>query len=158
MSKLMRKINKIHTTGDSVKLGKRGGKDIYIIKTDIMRPPYAVACCQVNTISNRYEIIVDDEFMKLSDLLKEFTIYHELGHIVNGHFELEKYKMGWQNLKRLLGFKSVLEIQADSYAFVKMDCAKEMFKTFITSLYEGTQITSAIAADIKNRCDAVDKL
>lgn len=158
MSKLMIKINKIHTVGDSVKIGNRGGRNIYIIMVDIMPPQYSVAACQLNTISNRYEIMVDSSFMELSNNMKEFVIYHELGHIVHGHFEMGKRKMGWQNIKRLLGFKSFLETQADSYAFSKMCCAKEMFKTFIHNLYEGRQLTFAVAADIRNRCDAVDKL
>ena len=158
MSKLMKKINNIHTVGDSVKIGNRGGMNIYIIMTDIMPPQYSVASCLFNKRSNRYEILVDDSFMELSETMKEFVVYHELGHIVHGHFELPVRRMGWQNIKRLLGLKSSLEIQADSYAFSKMECSKEIIKTFIRNLYEGRQITFAVAADIRNRCNAVDKL
>lgn len=158
MSKLIRKINKIHTVFDSVKIGTRNGKDIYMMKAVIMPLQFSTAFCQFNITDNRYEILVDDSFMELPDLMKEFVIYHELGHIVNGHFDRDIRKTKWQNIKRLFGFKSVLETEADSYAFSKMGCGKEVFKEFIRNLYAGKEITFNVAADIRNRYNAVDKL
>ena len=158
MSKLINKINKVKTAFDAVIIGSYDDKPIYLTKAVIMPLEYTTSYCLFNSRSNRYEILVDDSFMSMPDIMKEFVVYHELGHIVNGHFELNKRKMYWQNIKRLFGFRSVLEAQADSYAFSKMLCNKEMIKTFIRNLYEGREITFAVAADIRNRCKAIDKL
>ena len=158
MSKLIKEINKVKTAFDAVKIGSYNGMPIYLTKAVIMPLEYTTAYCLFNSRSSRYEILVDDSFMDMPDLMKEFVVYHELGHIINGHFEMNRRKMYWQNVKRLFGFKSILEAQADGYAFSKMECSKEIIKTFIRNLYEGRQITFAVAADIRNRCNAVDKL
>ena len=112
-----------------------------------------------------YRICLDDWFFKLDDELKLFIIYHEVGHIMSGHLSLTPTAIGrilYNNIKRIIGFKSELEIEADRYCYNVFrkygGMKKREFKSLIRRLYEecknlGLNINSA---DILVRYRAVN--
>jgi Zn-dependent protease with chaperone function len=57
-------------------------------------------------------IVVDDEFLKLSEKTQLALIYHELGHFEYNHRESSFVR----SVKMCLGFVSQNEIDADAYA------------------------------------------
>lgn len=64
---------------------------------------WAIAGCMTDTV-NQIVIFVDDDYMHMSTDTQEFTIYHELGHIVHNH----NIKLGMRHIDQ--------EYEADTYA------------------------------------------
>ena len=85
---------------------------------------------------------VDDSFLKLSGNVKDFFVYHELGHILNGDITTDPTLTAKLLNQRLSGVIPEMEIKADEYAFDR-----------ITSMY-GIDGATYIVSMIKNKIDA----
>lgn len=81
------------------------------------------------SIGQRIVILVDDFYMNLPDDIKEFIIYHEIGHILNGDiFDIKfglflpKEKRHFVRIKRMFNSKEsiLMEEMADLYAADKV--------------------------------------
>lgn len=63
-----------------------------------------------------YMIVVDSDFLKLDENVRNYLLYHEIGHIKNNHLNMTKEKAKRTILLRRLGILPKMEIEADCYA------------------------------------------
>ena len=67
---------------------------------------------------NRYYIIADNNFRKVTNTAKRFLAFHELGHIINGDLEEKRFLKctiySW--LRQRFGIGNNLEFKADNHA------------------------------------------
>lgn len=78
-----------------------------------------------------YYIAYDKYFTKLSPTSQKFLIYHEIGHIENGDFEINNIPdINKMNLYRIFGITNKVEFKADEFAINKTG-KKAALKCFI---------------------------
>lgn len=67
---------------------------------------------------NRYYIIADNNFMKLSNTAKKFLVFHEMGHIANGDLEEKNFLKCtiMSFIRRFFGISNKMEFKADLHA------------------------------------------
>lgn len=67
---------------------------------------------------NRYYVIADNNFKKLSSAAKRFLVFHELGHIVNGDLEPKNFIKCtiYSFIRSFFGIGNKMEYKADNYA------------------------------------------
>lgn len=98
------------------------GTEMYIIFN-----PYMMVVCSTNiamSVPNNNSVIVDADFMKLSEDTQTFIVAHEIGHLKNGH--------KGKQFKRMFATEDSLRIEyeADEYAMrvVGYDAAVKALK------------------------------
>lgn len=79
---------------------------------------------------NTYYIAYDKYFTELSPMSQKFLIYHELGHIENGDFNMSFSDINKMNFNRVFGITNKIEFNADKFAISKTG-KKAALKCFI---------------------------
>ena len=99
-----------------------------------------------------YYIAYDRYFTKLSPTSQKFLIYHELGHIENGDFEINIPDINKMNLYRIFGITNKVEFKADEFAINKnADRIDSVCNSFMESTNDQYFVeTSNIALNIFN--------
>lgn len=82
-----------------------------------------------------YLILYDESFEKAPDKVKEFAIYHEVGHVFNEDLEESGVKIKHENWLRNVGKLPQCEIEADKYAtdMLGEDYAREFYDFIINN-------------------------
>lgn len=96
-------------------------KEIYFAyHHDFVEMNNALFCISLKDTSrkNRYYIIADNNFMKLSNTAKKFLAFHEMGHIANGDLEEKNFlKCAIMSfIRRFFGISNKMEFKADLHA------------------------------------------
>lgn len=69
---------------------------------------------------NTYYIAFDKHFVELSPDSQKFLIYHEIGHIENGDFNInDNSAINKMNIDRMFGITNEIEYKADQFAVNK---------------------------------------
>ena len=79
-----------------------------------------IACASLFSTTDgiSHGIGVDDSYFNLPGELKDFFIYHEVGHITNGDISMNNASMAADAMKvRMEGKVHDIELNADKYAF-----------------------------------------
>lgn len=119
--------------------------NVYLMSDNAPSNNYGIALIAEGLHSDLPVIYVDKYFDDLDYSSKLFTIYHELGHYVNGDFTRTRSKKErLYNLKQLVLKKLPYEEQkADLYAYNKL---REHFPTCIDKVF------NRLFEDIRDRC------
>lgn len=82
-----------------------------------------------------YLILYDESFEKAPDKVKEFAIYHEVGHVSNEDLEESGTKIKRENWLRNFGKLPQCEVEADKYAVAMLgeDYAKAFYDFIINN-------------------------
>ena len=87
--------------------------------------------CNDRIDPNKFYIIYDKNFMKLSEESQKFILFHELGHIINGDLEGDNASKisRIRNILRFLNISNKAEFAADKFA-VKRTSKKVALNAF----------------------------
>ena len=80
-------------------------------------------------------ITCDSNFLELDENTRNFLIYHEVGHVIHNHTNMNTKQAKYNIIKRSLGILPKMEIQADCYAasVIGKDAAKLALRSLISN-------------------------
>lgn len=112
-------MKEIHIDGEEV-MEFDNKKIFFAYNHDFVEYNDALFCVSLKDSNhkNRYYIIADNNFKKLTPVAKRFLVFHELGHVVNGDLELKNFfKCAiYSFIRSFFGIGNKMEYKADNYA------------------------------------------
>ena len=123
LNKILDELKNMEESYEEVKYEEKNEMGFIIRRnSDILAQcGFSIACMSIGKFDENYVpvIIVDYDFMDISDNAKQFMIYHELGH-----FELQRDKMinEWDGTRDI-----TMEYEADEYAMNKIGLSNAIY-------------------------------